>query len=184
MMTAQRARMIRRISLASTILLGLGLHQLYKSTGVPLLALISPVNESKWEHWKMAYSSMLLVGGAEYLFLKQHSGIKPSNYLFALAGGILVFEGTTFGAIELAELLLGESELWLHVSTFLAGAYLGHNAKYLILKQTKPSVVAAILGTMILTVQLAAFIRFTSDPPGMEYFRDPLTGTYGVHSLK
>lgn len=184
MISTERMRMIRRTSLVSTILIGLALHDLYKGSGLTMLALISPVNESKWEHWKMAYSSMMIVGGVEYLFLKRDVDIKPSNSLLAIAGGILVFEGATFGAIELFEILHGKSELWFHVSSFLAGAYLGHKAKYLILKKTKPSLIVGILGGLILTVQLAAFVRFTFDPPKQLYFRDSLTETYGIYLLK
>lgn len=78
------------------ILVGLMFHELYKSTGITFLGIISPVNESKWEHWKIAFFPMLIIGAIEYFILKRGS----ANYIFSLAVGIIVFQAITFGLIE------------------------------------------------------------------------------------
>ncbi|MBF7096987.1 DUF6512 family protein [Alkalibacter mobilis] len=180
----KRSRRIKLTGMAVTILLGLVFHELYKSTRILSLGLISPVNESKWEHWKMAYSPMLIVGAFEYFILKRHSKEEFSNYIFALAGGIVVFESTTFGLIELYEVAAGHSELWVHVSTFFLGGISGYITKYYILKKSKPSKILTELGIIILIIQLIVFAMFTFDPPRIEYFRDSLTQTYGIYNIK
>ncbi len=55
--------MKRRLFVLTAIgatLLGSGLHFLYEALPNPLTALISPVNESVWEHLKLLYFPMLL----------------------------------------------------------------------------------------------------------------------------
>lgn len=179
MVEEERIKSIRRIGLVSTIVLGLLFHELYKSTGVPFLAFISPVNESKWEHWKMAYSPMVIVGTIEYVMLKRTNWKLP-NYLFSIAGGIAVFELTTFGLIELYEIVFGHSHLGVHVSTFLLGAYAGHRGKYWILNHLKPSRLLTVVGAVFLIVQFVIFAFFTCNPPRLDYFKDSITQTYGI----
>lgn len=177
----KRVKQIKTGGLVLTILMGLLFHELYKATRITLLGVISPVNESKWEHWKMAYSPMVLVGMAEYVLLKRNTKLQTTNYVFALAGGILIFEITTFGLIELYEILYDHSELWVHVSTFLLGGILGHSGKYFIMKNTKPSAKWNVIGGSILLAQFIAFAYFTFDPPRIEYFKDSITHTFGIY---
>ena len=65
------------------ILAGAGLHFLWQALPNPLFALISPVNESVWEHLKLLYWPML--GAALVLAEEGLDGKK----LFAAAAGLL-----------------------------------------------------------------------------------------------
>lgn len=180
----ETTRRIQRWGLVGTILMGLAFHEVYKMSGITWIGLISPVNESKWEHWKMAFTPMLVLGAVEFFLLKRIAGKGWPNYLAALAAGILVFQVSTFGLIEIWELVIGESHLPVHVATFLLGAGLGHGVKYRLLRQKQSSRIVNQLGLVLLILQLALFAWFTFDPPRLDYFRDSLTATYGIHGLR
>jgi len=167
---------VRVIGITSIILLGFLFHELYKSTGFKVLSVIAPVNESKWEHWKMVYSPMIIVSIFEYPFIKSYS----NNYIFALALGILAFEFVTFGIIESYELFFGQAHLFVHVSTYILGAVAGQNFRYYLMKYTEPNKLLFIIGISILIIQFALFVAFTFNPPKIEYFKDSINGTYGI----
>ncbi|HCX63656.1 MAG TPA: hypothetical protein DHN33_00400 [Eubacteriaceae bacterium] len=175
---------VKITAIALTLLLGLAFHELYKASEIPLLGVIAPVNESKWEHWKMTYTPMLIIGSMEYVYLKKQKKMKRGNYWFALAGGILVFEVVTFGLIEGVEVVFGYSALWVHVSTFLFGGIVGSLAKYLLLEKIRYSKLLQLLGIMVLVGQFVLFAAFTFDPPRVEYFRDSKTHTYGIYEIQ
>ena len=55
------------------------LHFFYGFTGKdPLAGLVSPVNESPWEHLKLLYFPALLLTGAGCLILREKSGVLPA----------------------------------------------------------------------------------------------------------
>jgi len=171
---------VKIIGMVSFILLGFLFHELYDLTGNTLLGIISPVNESKWEHWKMVYFPMVIVSLFEYHFIKNY----VSNYIFSLLIGILVFTVITFGLIELYDIFIGDSHLLVHVSTFLLGGVAGQMARYFVMVRTEPSKTLLLIGIVFLLIQFALFTVFTFVPPKFEYFRDPITDTYGIDQQK
>ncbi len=170
---------VKIIGMLSFIMLGLVFHDLYEITGNTYLGIISPVNESKWEHWKMAFFPVLIVSFFEYRFIKAY----VSNYIFPLAVGILVFMMVTFGSIELYDIFMGYTPLFIHVITFLLGGIACQMVRYSIMLRTKPSKGFFITGCVILLIFFVLFAVFTFVPPKNEYFRDPLTDTYGIHQV-
>lgn len=171
---------VKMIGMVSFILLGFAFHELYDMTGNTFFGIISPVNESKWEHWKMAYFPMMIVSLFEYRFIKTY----VSNYVFSLSVGILVFIIVTFGLIELYDIFIGDSHLFVHVSTFLLGAVIGQMTRYFVMIRTEPSKTLLLIGILVLLIQFVLFTVFTFMPPRIEYFRDPITDTYGIHKLE
>ena len=172
--------MWKNVSLILLVIIGLSFHEIYKATGITALGIISPVNESKWEHWKMAFYPMLLIGALQYAFMQ----FRGNNYIFAIAAGVGVFLIITFGGIELYELLLGPSHLPVHVLTFLGGAMAGNFLRHWIMENTIDSKGLNLLGLAFIVILAAILTRFTFDPPRYDYFRDSLTGTYGIHEYK
>ena len=170
----------RNIGLIILIIMGLAFHELYKGTGITFLGMISPVNESKWEHWKMAFFPMLIIGGIEYFLLT----LRGNNYVFALAAGAVAFIVVTFGGIELYEIIIGQSHLGVHVTTFILGAWVGQTTRYYVMSQTRPSSLLLIVGIAVIGLMISIFIIFTFNPPMHDYFRDSITGTYGIYKIK
>lgn len=168
---------LHTITTIAIIAIGLLFHELYKATGIELLGLISPVNESKWEHWKIAYFPMLIIGILEYIFTRP---IKVP-YLFPLVAGIGVFIFITFGGIELYELFFGDSHLTVHMLTFILGALVGQYTRYRLMEILETKVIYSIIAWIILILSILIFVRFTYVPPRVDYFKDSLTNTYGIY---
>lgn len=160
------------------VILGFIFHELYEFTGNNfIVGLLAPVNESKWEHWKIAFLPVLLTSLFEYPYIKDY----VNNYIFAKAIGILAFFATTFGIIELYELLIGEGDMWLHIISYIIGAIVSQIVSYYIMTKTKPSKELDQYGIIILIVIFVLFIVFTIKPPKTDYFRDSIDGTYGIY---
>lgn len=169
---------IELIGIAVIVVLGFIFHELYEFTDNNfIVGLFTPVNESKWEHWKIAFLPVLITSLIEYPYIKDH----VNNYIFSKAVGILAFFATTFGLIELYELLFGEGEMWLHITTFVLGAIVSQIVSYYIMTKSKPSSNLDQYGIIIIIVLLALFIIFTIKPPRTDYFRDSTDGTYGIY---
>jgi len=176
MKTGKKVITVKTIGILSVILLGLLFHELFKSTGIKVLSIMAPVNESKWEHWKIVFWPMIIISIFEYPFIKSSS----NNYIFALALGIIAFEFTTFGLIETFDFFFGQSHLAVHVTTYILGGIVGQNFRYYLMKYTEPSNVLFNIGVFILVVQFGLFVAFTFNPPKIEYFKDSITGSYGI----
>jgi hypothetical protein len=176
MRTENKVVKVRTIGIVSVILLGFLFHELYKATEIKLLSLIAPVNESKWEHWKIVFSPMIIISIFEYPFIKNYS----NNYIFSLALGIIAFEFVTFGLIEVYEFTFGQAHLFVHVSTYIMGGITGQYFRYFLMKYTEPSRVLYIIGIFLLVIQFSLFAAFTFNPPKINYFKDSIRGTYGI----
>ncbi|MCT4543411.1 MAG: DUF6512 family protein [Vallitalea sp.] len=159
------------------IALGFLFHELYEISGNnTIVGLFAPVNESKWEHWKIAFFPALIYSIIEYPFVKDDA----NNFIFSKAISILTFFLVTFGLIELYELCIGESEFCLHITTFILGAIISQIVSYLLITKTKENRNLRSIGILILSVLFFIFIIFTIKPPKIEYFKDPIDGTYGI----
>lgn len=171
---------LHTITTIAVIVVGLMFHELYKATGIEFLGIISPVNESKWEHWKIVFFPMLIIGIMEYIFTKP---IKIP-YLFPLMAGIAAFIIITFGGIELYELFFGESHLPVHMLTFILGAIGGQFVRYRLMEKLNVKASYTITAWIILVLSILVFAKFTYDPPRTEYFKDSLSNTYGIFKEK
>lgn len=73
---------VKIISIIGTFLLCFITHYIYSIFPNTLFSIFFPVNESIWEHMKMIFTSILLFGIIEYIFLKKFK-INHNNYLFS-----------------------------------------------------------------------------------------------------
>lgn len=168
---------IHTITTMAVIVVGLMFHELYKAIGIEFLGIISPVNESKWEHWKIAFFPMLIIGILEYIFTR------PIRipYLLPLVAGIGAFLIITFGGIELYELFFGESHLPIHMLTFTLGAIGGQFLRYQLMEILETKALYTVIAWIILVLSIFVFVKFTYGPPRTDYFKDSLTDTYGIY---
>ena len=176
----KQVRYVKIVSIVSVILLGLLFHELYKATGKTYLGIISPVNESKWEHWKIVFWPMVIISIFEYYFIRN----QVNNYLFSLAVGILVFEFVTFFTIEAYDVFVGKSHILVHVTTYIIGGVVGQSSRYFLMENTIRSKKLWIIGCIILIIHIGFMTYFTFYPPHTEYFKDSITGTYGIKLKK
>ena len=158
-------------------LIGMLLHNAYAWTRpFPLFALIAPVNESVWEHLKMAYWTVLISGMVQWRISKN----RPANLAPSLAIGatflvlfiVIVFYSYTHFS--------GRSILWADISTFIAGAFL---SQWLMCRLQKAEVMPGnvrMASVFYLAALALVFILFTYAPPEMEIFTDH-SASAGVH---
>ena len=75
------------ISIISIFLISFLSHNLYKWIPNNLIAIFFPVNESIWEHLKMAFTSTMIYSVIEYFILKN---IKHNNFALSILASSLV----------------------------------------------------------------------------------------------
>jgi hypothetical protein len=157
-------------------LLGSILHFAYDWSGDwRPVALVGAVNESVWEHLKIAYWPALLSGLLEWRMLKRrYPGFWAARSLGLLVMPVviaMVFYGYTA--------LLGGHWLVADIGTFLLGIAAGQWACYGLL-EWRPGRVGRIVTGLLFAALLAAFACLTYWPLEIGLFREMSTGLYGI----
>jgi hypothetical protein len=156
------------------IILGTLLHFTFDwSNQNTIIAAFSSINESTWEHLKLAFYPMLIttiIGS--FIFPKE------KNFLCSKTIGILtaicfitIFFYTYTG-------ILGRNIALIDISSFIIAIILGEYISYdLIQSSFKCNTKISII---IIIILLLCFLFFTYNPPKIQLFQDPLTGLYGL----
>lgn len=169
---------IKLAGLVFTLIAGTLAHFIYQWSGEkPVVGLITPVNESTWEHLKLLFFPMLVSGTVEYFFLRR----QYPNYVFAQAVGILVGMLTVVVLFYTYSGVLGFNFLAADILTFVIGVLAGFGVSLRLLKSgsfSEPVYTAA--GCLMIGALLLLFLVFTKAPPHIGLFRDPVTGEYGM----
>ncbi|GAB4156540.1 MAG: hypothetical protein Tsb0016_27880 [Sphingomonadales bacterium] len=140
------------------------------------VALIAAVNESIWEHLKLAFWPGLLwaVLGNNRLALSLPERLAGKGFGLLVAAALIVaiFRGYTA--------ILGDNLLVLDIGTFVLAVVLGQMiaAACSIWERTAP--VLTKLGLALLALQLVAYAVFTFHPPDFWLFVDGRTGLVGI----
>lgn len=141
----------------------------------PPLALVFPVNESTWEHLKLAFWPMLIWAAIERPCLAG----RVSNFLRATVAGIAA-------AIAVIPLffytytgIIGHDVFWLDIVDFVTAVAIGYAVRLRIMRQPQAPG-REIAAKAILGLMLAAFLTFSFFPPASALFRDPRSGGYGI----
>ena len=160
-------------SVAGTIL-----HFLYDWSGKNgLIAAVSAVNESTWEHMKLLFVPMFLFALVEYLFL----GDKYQNFWFSKAAGMLL--GLTLIPVIFYTWkgVLGPSPDWVNISIYFVAAAAAFSLDTRLLMKGWGSGKLLQAASLVMLLLLAlGFLLWTFAPPSLPLFRDPVTGGYGI----
>lgn len=165
----------RNISIVFSVIAGVLLHFTYEWSGQnSIVALFSSVNESTWEHLKLAFFPMLIIAVMGYFIF----GKNINNYIEANTVGILsaisfitVFFYTYSG-------IIGDNYAVINILAFVVGVILGEVITYKLIKsgwKSYEKIYVVIIGILII-----CFVVFTYYPPQINYFKDPVNNTYGV----
>ena len=170
-----------KIKLIVTILgliLGTLLHFIYEWSGNNvIIASFSAVNESVWEHLKLVFYPMLILGLIEYYFVKNIA----NNYIEAKAIGI--FTAISFIVISFFTYtgIIGTNFFIIDILIFIISIILGEWTSYKLMKRKNESTIQTkILAGGIIIFLLSCFIIFTYVTPQVNLFRDFTNGTYGI----
>jgi len=161
-----------------TIIFGTLLHFTFEWSGNnPIVGFFSAVNESSWEHLKLLFWPMLLYGLLQYFI----TGKRYANYLPALAIGILAGMIFILALFYTYSGIVGDNILGMDILTFVLGVIFAYWTAYKVIINGKFSGrIGRISGILILIILLTCFIFFTTNPPSIALFQDPITGGYGL----
>lgn len=175
------------------IVVGTLLHFCYDWSGNNfIVGIFAPVNESPWEHMKLAFTPIILFGFVDYYFLKinpkRPKGVErifPLCFAFVKEIGVSIF--FILAVFYTYTYFTGDSILAIDISSFIIGIILAKWFGYLILTGRFKNWEFKGLNTLsalLLVIITSFFIIATLDPPRINLFKDPIDGSYGIGKMK
>ena len=163
------------------IILGSLLHFVYEWSGnSEVIGSLTPVNESTWEHLKLALIPILLFALIEWFVLRKQN----KNIICATAVEIWLVILLITSLFYAYTGIIGFHTLWADILlAFVVPVIIGKYASYRMLiheNQPKSKIVPAIS----LLLLLFAFVLFTFSPPRIPLFRNPIDDTYGMYHVE
>ena len=163
---------------AVTSLAGTLLHFLYDWLGgAAWIAPFSGVNESTWEHMKLLFWPMLIFAIVQSFFFRDRKDfwcVKLRGILLGLALIPILFY--TYNGI------IGSSPDWINIAIFFISAAIAYIYETRQLNNGKSACKNPKPAIALLCLIAVLFVVFTFATPKIDLFKDPLTGTYGIHS--
>ena len=136
---------------------------------------IAPVNESTWEHFKLAYWPTLLYAIVEYRSLKSFT----NNYFFAKATCIFIMP-VIIATVFYSYTSIVDRILSVDIITFCAAIAIGQSASYKLLTSRKVPQYLDLVGMILVIFFGITFVLSTYLTPHLPIFKDPVTGGYGI----
>lgn len=162
-----------------TAVVGSLLHFLYAWFPSDFTAVFGAVNESTWEHMKLAFWPMLFFAAVEYLLYgKRTKGFLPIRVCSILIAVLLIpilfysYTGVFGKSVLLLDLLIfygSVAAAYTFSCKQLQNPWHGFRTLW-----------AEILSCAVLLVMLVCFLSFTPKAPQLPLFRDPISGSYGI----
>lgn len=141
-----------------------------------LAGVFSAVNESTWEHLKLAVIPALAWAFLESRIFKG----KANNFLCAKASGIYLTPILIAVFFYSYTIILGYNLLVFDISIFVLAVAIGQMASYKIMTLPEFSQRFNAISFLSLIIFLSAFAVFTFYPPRIFLFQDPISGQYGI----
>jgi len=144
--------------------------------GWPPAALIAAVNESVWEHLKLAFWPGLIFALIEFFFLKA----KTKNFWVAKTCALFTMPAIIVAVFYGYTALLGRHILWLDIALFGLAVVAGQMISFALMIREPFGTKTRIAVGAVLALMIAAFSLFSYLPPRCPLFQDSLTGQYGI----
>lgn len=160
-----------------TVIAGTLLHFLYDWSNQSIVAaLFSAVNESVWEHMKLLFFPMFLFALTENRLI----GKEYENFWCAKLTGTVVGLSVIPILYYTVAGIFGTSPDWFNIVIFLLAAGAAYFSEIRLLNGNKSFCKSPPVALAVLCLIAAAFAVLTFAPPKIPFFRDPVTGSYGV----
>ena len=160
-------------------ILGIGavLHSLFDWSGnSPLIAPFAAVNESVWEHLKIAFWPALIWAMLQRGPLNR----RINNFALAKATSILLMLLLIVALYYGYTGILGEHVLFLDITIFVVAVVAGQYVSYRLLVGDERSPALNTVAPLIIIVLAILFVVFTFSPPQSVLFQDIATGQFGI----
>jgi hypothetical protein len=159
------------------MILGSLLHFTFEMSGnQPIVGVFSAVNESVWEHLKLAFWPTLLFGLIEFIPLRRD----VNNFVFAKTTGVYLMIAIIPAIFYSYTALTCESILAIDIGSFVVAVLLGQLLSYKLLTIHQLPRWINWVSLVFYVLLLVLFVVFTFYPPEAPVFIDPESGSHGI----
>jgi hypothetical protein len=161
-------------------LLGSVLHFLFDWTRHNrFVALLSAVNESYWEHIKIAVWPVFFL----QVVLFASGGYQYTSFIPAATIALYSIPVSMIGLVFAYKAVTKKNILWLDISIFFVCIAIAQSSFVLIFDQLNPTGGTIVMATLFLFGLIVAFLLFTLRPPKEpDVFLDPIKKDYGLRA--
>jgi hypothetical protein len=159
------------------VVIGSMLHFVFEWSGrLSWVALFAAVNESTWEHLKLAFFPAIIFASFECPFISN----KVKNFSVAKILSFYVMPLLIIVLFYLYLIILRKDSLFWDIFIFVFSVGMGQIVSYKILVSKEFSKTIRSTFKVLLLFILIAFLFFTYLPPHNFLFKDPISGGYGI----
>lgn len=173
-----KKKIIQIISILFIFLIGFIIHNLYEWCPNIVTLILSPVNESVFEHMKMIYTSYIIWIIVKYFILKKYN-IKENNFLLKELLTFL-FNITLFLTIYWPIYSKFGENMLVTLTIYLVTIIISQILNYFI-EFKKDSNVLNIISLIVIFLIYAFTTYLTYNPPICKLFLDPTNNSYGLN---
>jgi hypothetical protein len=161
-------------------LLGSVLHFLFDWTKHNrFVAIFSAVNESYWEHIKIAIWPVFFL----QILLFSLGGYQIPSFVPAATVALYSIPVSMVGLVFLYKSVTKRNILWLDISIFFVCIAIAQSIFVLVLGQLAPTSGTVVISSLFLLGLVVAFLLFTFRPPREpDVFLDPIKKDYGLRA--
>jgi hypothetical protein len=145
-----------------------------------LVGIFSAVNESVWEHLKLAVIPAVVWLLIERRFIK----IDLPNFTFAKVKGIFLMPILIIVIFYSYKALLGKNYLILDILTFVVAVLIGQLVSFWIMFWPPVKKNYNSISVLLLILLVLSFVVFTFYSPRVFLFQDPISLGYGINLVK
>mgnify|MGYP004539769011 FL=1 len=171
-------KIITIISMIFIFLIGFIIHNLYEWCPNIVTLILSPVNESVFEHMKMIYTSYIIWIIIKYFILKKYN-IKENNFLLKELLTFL-FNIALFLTIYWPIYSKFGENMLVTLTIYLISIIISQVLNYFI-EFKKDSNVLNIISLLVIFLIYAFTTYLTYNPPICKFFLDPTNNSYGLN---
>ena len=160
-----------------TISIGALLHFTFELSGewTPM-AIISGVNESTWEHFKIGFWPAFAWCIIEFFIF----GRKVKNFFFAKGISFLVIPAVISALFYGYTLIFKIESLAIDIIIFIIAIAVAQIVSYRLMLMKERKLSLNVIGGLIIIVNIVLFSLLSFFPPACPIFLDPVTGGYGI----
>ena len=177
-MTMNAVVLVSLVMIVPLGLFGSVLHFLFDWTKHNrFVALFSAVNESYWEHIKIAIWPVFLL----QITLFSLGGYQVPSFAPAATVALYSIPVSMVGLVFLYKSVTKRNILWLDISIFFVCIAIAQSIFVLVLEQLEPTAGTVVMAGLFLLGLVVAFLLFTFRPPKEpDVFLDPIRNDYGL----
>jgi hypothetical protein len=151
------------------IILGSLFHFIYEWSGNNVfVGLISPINESVWEHLKLTFYPTILWGILGYIIFKDTLSLP--NYVYSWAISLIIGPIIILTLFYTYTGILGTHSLILDIAIFMIAVIISQLLALYIYSHSDITQNYLLLPILIVLLLFIAFTVFTFDPPNLPLF--------------